>query len=259
MNTQTRAGMLALAGTARPRGAARRGRAHRQAPSRPRSRCARLRRRSFALRAAGTGGADAKKANGPLARRVERLAAPARRARARRPRFPVDGAFNWGQQAARFGAGRGGRSHEGQDVFARTGTPLVAVRDGVVLETGNDGGRGNYVAIYSPRGRATYVYLHMSRLPRWASAIACGAASASARLAAPALAWARTCTSRYVADAAPARPRSTRCRACGGGRRRPPPRHAAARRRLTGRHNRRTFARPAVASPECVGRPESWA
>jgi murein DD-endopeptidase MepM/ murein hydrolase activator NlpD len=74
---------------------------------------------------------------------------------------PVHGAVRYGQGGARFGADRGGRSHEGQDVFAPAGTPLVAVRDGVVLETGNGGGRGNYVAIYSPAARQTYVYLHL--------------------------------------------------------------------------------------------------
>jgi len=83
-----------------------------------------------------------------------------------RPQFPVVGDFNWGQSGAQFGAGRSGRMHEGQDVFARTGTPLVAVRDGKVVETGNDGGRGNYVAIYSAEARQTYVYLHMNRPSR---------------------------------------------------------------------------------------------
>lgn len=83
-----------------------------------------------------------------------------------RPQFPVVGDFNWGQSGAQFGAGRSGRTHEGQDVFARTGTPLVAVREGKVVETGNDGGRGNYVAIYSAEARQTYVYLHMNRPSR---------------------------------------------------------------------------------------------
>lgn len=83
-----------------------------------------------------------------------------------RPQFPVVGDFNWGQSGAQFGAGRSGRSHEGQDVFARTGTPLVAVRHGKVVETGDDGGRGNYVAIYSPEAGQTYVYLHMNRPSR---------------------------------------------------------------------------------------------
>lgn len=93
-----------------------------------------------------------------LADGVKRLADAAER---ERTRFPVAGEFNWGQDGARFGASRSGRVHEGQDVFARTGTPIRAVTDGVVLETGDDGGRGNYVAIFDPSARRTYVYLHM--------------------------------------------------------------------------------------------------
>ena len=57
-----------------------------------------------------------------------------------------------------LGAGRG---HEGVDLFAPIGTELVAVDDGVVIETGSDGGRGNYVSIYSPRLGDTYNYFHM--------------------------------------------------------------------------------------------------
>ena len=56
---------------------------------------------------------------------------------------------------------RSGHIHAGQDVFAAEGTPLVAVRNGVVVETGSDGGRGNYVAIFSPEARKTFVYLHL--------------------------------------------------------------------------------------------------
>ncbi len=82
------------------------------------------------------------------------------------PRFPVCGPFNWGQEAAAFGGPRGGRSHEGQDVMSRTGTPEVAVTAGTVLETGNDGGRGNYMNMYDPERKLTYVYMHMNRPPR---------------------------------------------------------------------------------------------
>jgi murein DD-endopeptidase MepM/ murein hydrolase activator NlpD len=32
-----------------------------------------------------------------------------------------------------------------------------------VVETGNDGGRGNYIAIWSDVARRTFVYLHMWR------------------------------------------------------------------------------------------------
>ena len=75
--------------------------------------------------------------------------------------FPVRGPVRWGEQDARFGASRGGHVHEGQDVFAPVGTPLVALRDGRVVETGDDGGRGNYVAIWSRAARRSFVYLHM--------------------------------------------------------------------------------------------------
>jgi len=42
-------------------------------------------------------------------------------------------------------------------------TPLVAMRAGMVVETGDDGGRGNYVAIWNLATRFTYVYMHMRR------------------------------------------------------------------------------------------------
>lgn len=81
---------------------------------------------------------------------------------ARRPgAFPVHGRVGYGESGARFGADRGGRRHEGQDVFAPAGTPLVAMSDGVVVEAGDGGGRGNYVAIYDPAAGLTYVYLHL--------------------------------------------------------------------------------------------------
>ena len=82
--------------------------------------------------------------------------------------FPVRGAVSYGEHDARFGAFRGGHIHEGQDVFAPAGTPLLAVRDGRVVETGDDGGRGNYVAIWSPAAGRTFVYLHMLRPARLA-------------------------------------------------------------------------------------------
>ena len=75
--------------------------------------------------------------------------------------FPIRGTIDFGEHDARFGSWRGGHRHEGQDVFADPGTPLVAIRDGEVVETGDDGGRGNYVAIWSPEADRTFVYLHM--------------------------------------------------------------------------------------------------
>jgi murein DD-endopeptidase MepM/ murein hydrolase activator NlpD len=88
--------------------------------------------------------------------------------RAARPHavFPVLGSVDWGAPDARFGAYRSGHMHEGQDMFAPAGTPLVAIRDGVVVETGDDGGRGNYIAIWSREARRTFLYLHMLRPAR---------------------------------------------------------------------------------------------
>ena len=80
--------------------------------------------------------------------------------------FPVRGRVDWGEQDARFGAWRGGHVHEGQDVFASAGTPLFAIRDARVVETGDDGGRGNYVAMWSRAVRRTFVYLHMKHPSR---------------------------------------------------------------------------------------------
>jgi murein DD-endopeptidase MepM/ murein hydrolase activator NlpD len=75
--------------------------------------------------------------------------------------FPVQGVIDFGESDARFGAWRGGHRHEGQDVFAAAGTPIVSIRAGRVAEKGDDGGRGNYVAIWSPETDRTFVYLHM--------------------------------------------------------------------------------------------------
>jgi murein DD-endopeptidase MepM/ murein hydrolase activator NlpD len=54
-----------------------------------------------------------------------------------------------------------GRGHEGQDMFAPAGTSLVAVANATVIETGSDGGRGNYVSIYDSAEKRTYNYFHM--------------------------------------------------------------------------------------------------
>jgi murein DD-endopeptidase MepM/ murein hydrolase activator NlpD len=106
---------------------------------------------------ASLGGSDADR--GGTARTAATIATAMRT----RAWFPVRGPFNWGQEQAAFGAGRSGHMHEGQDVLSRTGTPEVAVRSGEVLETGNDGGRGNYLNLYDPAARVTYVYMHMEQ------------------------------------------------------------------------------------------------
>ena len=97
----------------------------------------------------------------PLVKIAPRALRPLRALEPPRVAFPVQGKVRYGEAGARFGTDRGARMHEGQDVFAPAGTPLVAMRDSTVVEEGNGGGRGNYVALHSPSARLTYVYLHM--------------------------------------------------------------------------------------------------
>ncbi len=80
--------------------------------------------------------------------------------------FPLIGPHDFGDGEARFGASRYGHVHEGQDIFGKTGTQEVAVHDGVVVDWGTEngrwsGGRGNYIAIYSPEDDHSFVYMHM--------------------------------------------------------------------------------------------------
>ncbi len=101
--------------------------------------------------------------------RDERLAARAeRRRRAAReersnpgPFVPVVGGVDYGTPENAFGAARSGHVHSGHDMFAASGTPLVAVTDGVVADAGSDGGQGNYIHLYDPEGDRTFIYMHM--------------------------------------------------------------------------------------------------
>ncbi len=75
--------------------------------------------------------------------------------------FPIRGAHNYGGPASRFGDDRGTHFHQGQDVFAATGTPLVAAKAGrVVYRQYQAGGAGNYLVIRGDDG-TDYVYMHM--------------------------------------------------------------------------------------------------
>lgn len=75
---------------------------------------------------------------------------------------PVVGQFDYGTAENAFGAARSGHVHAGHDIFSRQGTPLVAPADGVVVETGADGGRGNYLSIYDRKRDLTYNYFHLA-------------------------------------------------------------------------------------------------
>jgi murein DD-endopeptidase MepM/ murein hydrolase activator NlpD len=76
------------------------------------------------------------------------------------PFNPVAAPVDYGTAINRFGGG-GMRTHEGQDMFAPVGTPEVSPVPTTVLETGSDGGRGNWAALYDEASERTYVYMHM--------------------------------------------------------------------------------------------------
>jgi murein DD-endopeptidase MepM/ murein hydrolase activator NlpD len=77
--------------------------------------------------------------------------------------FPVRGRHDYGMgPGARFGAGRAGHSHQGQDVFAKCGTPLVAARGGVVQFKQYHAAAGNYLVIDAAGTSVDYAYMHLA-------------------------------------------------------------------------------------------------
>ena len=77
--------------------------------------------------------------------------------------FPVAGAFDFGGAGARFGAGRTGHIHEGQDIMAAGGVPVVAPYAGTVSRTSYQAsGAGEYVVLDGADGR-DYFFAHCLR------------------------------------------------------------------------------------------------
>lgn len=75
-----------------------------------------------------------------------------------RHKFPIRGAHNFGQGVAAFG---GGRNHQGQDVFAKCGIPLVAARAGVVKFKQHHSAAGHYIVVDGDDEGTDYAYMHM--------------------------------------------------------------------------------------------------
>jgi len=75
--------------------------------------------------------------------------------------FPVQGDYDLGGDGARFGASRGERAHQGQDITAAEGTPIVAPKSGTVYwRAYQKDGAGYYVVVRGDDGR-DYAFLHM--------------------------------------------------------------------------------------------------
>ena len=73
--------------------------------------------------------------------------------------FPVAGPHTFGDG---FGAPRSGHTHQGQDIMAACGTPLVAVSRAKVKFVSFQGAAGNYVVIRNKKLHQDYMYAHLS-------------------------------------------------------------------------------------------------
>ncbi len=73
--------------------------------------------------------------------------------------FPIAGRHDLGRNGANgFGGGRG---HQGQDMFAKCGTPVRAAQGGTVEYAGYHGAAGNYVVVRGSGSGESYVYMHL--------------------------------------------------------------------------------------------------
>ncbi|MBJ7353537.1 MAG: M23 family metallopeptidase [Thermoleophilaceae bacterium] len=75
-------------------------------------------------------------------------------------RFPLTGNFSFGSTGARFGAGRPGHIHQGQDIVADAGTPIVAPYSGTISYVAYQDAAGYYVVEHADDGR-DYVFMHL--------------------------------------------------------------------------------------------------
>ena len=84
--------------------------------------------------------------------------------------FPLRGKHEYGDG---LGAGRG---HQGQDVFAKCGTKIVAARGGTVQVNAYHSAAGNYLVIDGRKTGNDYVYMHMESrgMPREGSKVRTG-------------------------------------------------------------------------------------
>jgi murein DD-endopeptidase MepM/ murein hydrolase activator NlpD len=82
--------------------------------------------------------------------------------------FPVDGPYSLGGPANRFGAPRSGHTHQGQDVLAPEGTPLVSASGGTVYWRGYQAAAAGYYVVIRGTDGFDYVYMHLREATRLA-------------------------------------------------------------------------------------------
>lgn len=79
--------------------------------------------------------------------------------------IPILFGVTLGNISPNFGDPRDGgdREHEGLDIMAPKGAPIVSPTDAVVIQTGNGSGSGQYVSTANP-GDERFVYMHLSEI-----------------------------------------------------------------------------------------------
>lgn len=78
------------------------------------------------------------------------------------PHFPIAGPFGFGGEGARFGTPRNGHTHQGQDLTAVQGTPVVAPVSGEVQSVQYQAsGAGHYVVLDGAGEDRDYVFMHL--------------------------------------------------------------------------------------------------
>jgi murein DD-endopeptidase MepM/ murein hydrolase activator NlpD len=76
--------------------------------------------------------------------------------------FPVNGPHSFGGADARFGAGRPGHRHQGQDITADEGIPVVAPRGGTIIWRAFQAkGAGYYLVLDPVMEPYDYVFMHL--------------------------------------------------------------------------------------------------
>jgi murein DD-endopeptidase MepM/ murein hydrolase activator NlpD len=76
--------------------------------------------------------------------------------------FPVQGPYTFGGAGSRFGAGRTGHTHQGQDVAAAEGTPLVAPKNSTVhWRAYQADGAGYYLVLDVDGEDYMHVFMHL--------------------------------------------------------------------------------------------------
>ena len=69
-------------------------------------------------------------------------------------RFPVRGQREWGRGLS--------SGHDGIDLLAKCGTPMVTPEGGRVVHVKSEGSAGNYLVVRSPRGE-DHVFMHLEK------------------------------------------------------------------------------------------------